>query len=115
MVRKLVDNNVVKKCQGGYSNNNHTCVKTCETLTNMLKANIDVSEQLIKDFEYSLEYYCNHRYKSDELVVLYSNKYHDKNIYKLFTRQLKDFKSNLIVFKEIEKQPNNNLKNIQNL
>ena len=97
---------MIKKCPGSYNINGHTCYKTCETLTNMLKEDKDVSDQLITSFENSLEYYCHNYYKIDDFIVLYCNKYLDRDIFKKFTKLNKNFKTNLVVFKEIEKTKN---------
>ncbi len=93
---------MAKKCNGSYGPTGHTCINTCENLTNLLKENKDVSDNLIESFEKSLSYYCHKYYKISDFVVLYCNKYKDKDIYNIFKSLYKNFDENYWIFKYIE-------------
>ncbi len=99
---------MAKKCNGSYGQTGHTCVNAIEVLTNLLKENKDVSDHLIESFEKSLSYYCHKYYKVSDFIVLYCNKYQDKDIYKIFKSLSSNFDENYWIFKYLD-QANNQL------
>jgi hypothetical protein len=99
---------MAKKCNGSYGQTGHTCINTCEVLTNLLKENKDITDNLIESFEKSLSYYCHKYYKISEFVTLYCNKYQDKDIYKIFKSLSSNFNENYWIFKYLN-EPDNQL------
>ncbi len=91
---------MIKKCNGGYSLNGHICDNACQTITNLLKENKDVSDELLVSLHSSLSWYCYQRLNFKDLVKLYYNKYHDKDFYKIFKTAYKNLTMNYTIFKE---------------